>query len=84
MHNNTYTVVGISTLNNTVKVRFANDMQQRIATLKRNKHTNIKLITCAPMQRVQCVQHAMQHETFAEDTVAQAVFAQFVAKYSND
>lgn len=82
MHNNTYTVVGISTLNNAVKLRFANNLPQRIATLARNGHREVKLVQCdVPMRREGCVRYAMQHEQFVGDIIAQALFASFLAKY---
>ena len=79
MHNNTYTVVGLSTLNNVVKVRFANDLATRIKVLVRNKHTNIQLVECAAMHKLQAAQFALTHEQFANEQ-AQAVIKAYIAK----
>jgi len=71
MHNNTYTVVGTSVLNNVLKIRFANGLNKRINVLKRNKHTNINLMECAAMQKLQCAQFALtQTEQFNAEELA--------------
>ena len=68
MHNNTYTVVGTSTLNNVLKVRFANNLQQRIKVLQRNKHTHINLIACAASNKLQAAQFALtQTQQFTQE-----------------
>jgi hypothetical protein len=79
MHNNTYTVVGISTLNNVVKVRFANDIATRYKVLARNAHTNIVLIECAAMHKLAAAQFALTQEQFANEQ-AQAVIKAYIAK----
>ena len=79
MHNNTYTVVGVSTLNNVVKVRFANDLATRIKVLMRNKHTNIKLIECAAMHKLQAAQYALTQADVAQFTAEEtAVVAAYI------
>ena len=71
MHNNTYTVVGISTLNNVVKVRFANDIATRYKVLARNKHSNIQLMECAAMHKLAAAQFALtQTDVFNEMQLA--------------
>jgi hypothetical protein len=79
MHNNTYTVVGISTLNAVVKMRFANDLVTRYKVLARNKHTNVKLIECAAMHKLAAAQYALTQAEFADEQ-AQAVIKAFIAK----
>jgi hypothetical protein len=58
MHNNTYTCVGTSVLNNVLKVRFANGLAQRTKVLLRNKHTNIKLVECSAMHKLHAALYA--------------------------
>jgi len=71
MHNNTYTVVGTSLLNNVCKVRFANGLSKRIAVLKRNKHININLMECAAMHKLQAAQFALtQTQQFSAEELA--------------
>ena len=71
MHNNTYTVVGTSVLNNVTKIRFANGLAKRIAVLKRNKHSNIALIECNAMHKLQAAQFAATQTTvFNEEQLA--------------
>jgi hypothetical protein len=71
MHNNTYTVVGTSVLNNVCKIRFANGLAKRIAVLKRNKHTNIALIECNAMHKLAAAQFALtQTEQFNAEQLA--------------
>jgi hypothetical protein len=79
MHNNTYTVVGISTLNAVVKMRFANNIAQRYKVLARNKHTNVQLIECAAMQKLSAAQYALTQTEFASEQ-AQAVIKAYIAK----
>jgi len=71
MHNNTYTVVGTSVLNNVCKIRFANGLTKRIRVLARNAHSNIALIECNAMQKLQAAQFALtQTEQFNEQQLA--------------
>lgn len=59
MHNNTFTVVGTSVLNGVLKVRFANGLNKRIRVLSRNGHSNINLMECAAMHKLQAAQFAL-------------------------
>lgn len=71
MHNNTYTVVGTSVLNNAIKVRFANGLAKRTRVLARNGHSNIALIECAAMHKLAAAQYALtQAEQFSEEQLA--------------
>lgn len=76
MHNNTYTVVGTSVLNNVRKIRFANGLAKRIKVLtnvnnKGGTHTNVNLMECAAMQKLQCAQFALtQTEQFNAEELA--------------
>ena len=81
MHNNTYTVVGTSVLNNVCKIRFANGLAARVKVLKRNKHTAINLVECAAMHKLQAAQYALtQEDTFSAEELA--VIAAYVAANS--
>jgi hypothetical protein len=79
MHNNTFTVVGVSTLNNVVKVRFANDLVTRIKVLLRNKHTDVRLVECAAMNKLAAANYLLQHADFA-DAATQAVIKEYIKK----
>jgi hypothetical protein len=71
MHNNTYTVVGTSLLNNALKVRFANGLAKRVKVLQRNGHSNIALIECNAMHKLQAAQFALtQTDVFNEEQLA--------------
>ena len=71
MHNNTYTVVGTSVLNNVLKMRFANGLAKRAKVLARNAHSNIALIECAAMHKLQAAQYAAtQTDVFNEEQLA--------------
>ena len=77
MHNNTYTVVGTSVLNGVRKVRFANDLAVRIKVLLRNKHTEVNLLECDAMRKLDCVKYALaQEDKFSADELA--LFAAYV------
>jgi len=75
----TFTVVGTSVLNGTLKVRFANDLVTRIKVLQRNKHTDVKLMECAEMDKVSAAKWLSEQKGF-EDAAAQAVIADFVKR----
>ena len=80
MSNKTFTVAGVSTLNNVCKPRFSNEMEQRLAMLTYTEHTDIKLVELpAAMTKLEAVQHLQAHEAF-QDEVSQAALAAFVAK----
>lgn len=81
MHNNTYNVVGTSVLNNVLKIRFANGLKKREGVLKLNGHTNIKLIECEPMLKLDAAKFAITYalqnpEAYTDEEVA--VFANYV------
>ena len=81
MHNNTFTVVGTSVLNNVTKMRFANGLAKRKLVLARNGHSNIALIECAAMHKLAAAQYALtQTEQFNEAQLA--VIAAYVAANS--
>ena len=71
MHNNTYTVVGTSVLNNVLKVRFANGLAKRVKVLQRNLHTNVTLIECNAMLKLDAAKFAFTQTTvFNEEQLA--------------
>ena len=81
MHNNTFTVVGTSVLNNTCKVRFANGLAKRIRVLARNGHSNIALVECNEMHKLDAAKFALtQTEQFNAEQLA--VIAAYVAANS--
>ena len=81
MHNNTYTVVGTSVLNNVCKVRFANGLAKRKLVLARNGHSNIALVECNEMHKLDAAKFALtQTEQFNEAQLA--VIAAYVAANS--
>ena len=81
MHNNTYTVVGTSVLNNVCKVRFANALAKRKLVLARNGHSNIALVECNEMHKLDAAKFALtQTEQFNAEQLA--VIAAYVAANS--
>ena len=67
MHNNTFTVVGTSVLNGAVKIRFANGLTKRIRVLARNGHSNIALVECDAMFKLDAAKYALTQEQFTEE-----------------
>ena len=76
----TFTVAGVSTLNNTIKLRFANNLQQRIKTLQYNAHTNIVLVQLnTACTKLQAAQYLLTHSAFTAHT---ALIQQYIAQNS--
>jgi hypothetical protein len=67
MHSNTFTVVGTSVLNGAVKIRFANGLSKRIRVLARNGHSNIALVECDAMFKLDAAKFALTQEVFTEE-----------------
>jgi len=67
MHNNTFTVVGTSVLNGALKIRFANGLSKRIRVLARNGHSNIALVECDAMFKLDAAKYALTQEQFTEE-----------------
>jgi len=67
MHSNTFTVVGTSVLNGALKIRFANGLSKRIRVLARNGHSNIALVECDAMFKLDAAKYALTQEQFTEE-----------------
>jgi hypothetical protein len=67
MHSNTFTVVGTSVLNGVLKIRFANGLSKRIRVLARNGHSNIALVECDAMFKIDAAKYALTQEQFTEE-----------------
>ena len=67
MHSNTFTVVGTSVLNGALKIRFANGLTKRIRVLARNGHSNIALVECDAMFKLDAAKYALTQEVFSEE-----------------
>ena len=76
MHSNTFTVVGTSVLNGAVKIRFANGLSKRIRVLARNGHSNIALVECDAMFKLDAAKYALTQEQFTEEQ--RAVIAAYI------
>ena len=76
MHSNTFTVVGTSVLNGAVKIRFANGLSKRIRVLARNGHSNIALVECDAMFKLDAAKFALTQEQFTEEQ--RAVIAAYI------
>ena len=76
MHSNTFTVVGTSVLNGAVKIRFANGLTKRIRVLARNGHSNIALVECDAMFKLDAAKYALTQEQFSEEQ--RAVIAAYI------
>jgi len=67
MHNNTFTVVGTSVLNGVCKIRFANGLSKRIRVLARNGHSNIALVECDAVFKLDAAKFALTQDVFSEE-----------------
>jgi len=67
MHSNTFTVVGTSVLNGALKIRFANGLSKRIRVLARNGHSNIALVECDAMFKLDAAKFALAQDVFTEE-----------------
>jgi len=76
MHSNTFTVVGTSVLNGVCKIRFANGLSKRIRVLARNGHSNIALVECDAMFKLDAAKFALTQEQFTEEQ--RAVIAAYI------
>ena len=76
MHSNTFTVVGTSVLNGVRKIRFANGLSKRIRVLARNGHSNIALVECDAVFKLDAAKYALTQEQFTEEQ--RAVIAAYV------
>jgi len=76
MHSNTFTVVGTSVLNGAVKIRFANGLSKRIRVLARNGHSNIALVECDAVFKLDAAKFALTQEQFSEEQ--RAVIAAYI------
>ena len=76
MHSNTFTVVGTSVLNGALKIRFANGLSKRIRVLARNGHSNIALVECDAMFKLDAAKYALTQEQFTEEQ--RAVIAAYI------
>jgi len=76
MHSNTFTVVGTSVLNGALKIRFANGLSKRIRVLARNGHSNIALVECDAMFKLDAAKFALTQEQFSEEQ--RAVIAAYI------
>ena len=74
-----FTVVGVSTLNGAVKLRFANDIALRTKVLLRNEHKDVRLMECAEMTKLNAALFLKTQEAFS-DEATQAVIAAYLAK----
>jgi hypothetical protein len=80
MTNNTFTIAGLSTLNGVVKMRFANDLAERVKVLTKNEHTDVHLIDLGTeLTKIDCAKALLAHKDF-KDAEAQAVITAYVTK----
>lgn len=76
----TYSVAGVSTQNGVTKVRFANDLVNRIKILTKNQHTDIELIEMgAEMTKEEICKVLMNHPKFQSEA-AQGAIAEYVTR----
>tara|TARA_R110000851_G_scaffold34260_3_gene91099 strand:+ start:605 stop:1009 length:405 start_codon:yes stop_codon:yes gene_type:complete len=80
MNTNTFSIAGVSTLNGVIKVRFANDLAERIKVLTKNDHTSIVLVDLGTeLTKTECAKVLLAHKDFTEEA-AQTVIAAYLAK----
>jgi len=77
-----FTVVGTSSQNGSVKVRFANDLVSRIKNLNKHGHTDINLVELPkPMTKMESLQYLQtQGETFLNGDAGYAVASKLAEK----
>jgi hypothetical protein len=76
----TYSVAGVSTQDGVTKVRFANDLVNRIKILTKNDHTDIELIELgAEMTKEEICKVLMDHPKFQSEA-AQGAIAEYVTR----
>lgn len=76
----TFSVAGVSTQNGVTKVRFANDLVNRIKILTKNEHTDIELIEMgAEMTKEEICKVLMNHPKFQSEA-AQGAIAEYVTR----
>jgi serine protease inhibitor len=79
--NKTFTVAGFSLLNNVLKVRFANNLQQRIKVLNANAHTQINLVTLTSAQtKLQAANSLLANAHFNTNKAYVACLQAYIAK----
>jgi len=72
-----FSVAGISNLNGTYKVRFANDMM-RIKVLAKSDHTDIRLVDLEKsVSKLEAAKMLLTHADFA-DAVAQSTITEYI------
>lgn len=76
----TYSVAGVSTQDGVTKVRFANDLVNRIKILTKNDHTDIELIELgSEMTKEDICKMLMDHPKFQSEA-AQGAIAEYVTR----
>ena len=76
----TFTVAGVSTLNGTAKVRFSNDIEQRMFMLTYSGHTDITLVELSgELSKLDAAIELKDAETMQGEN-EQAVIAAFIEK----
>jgi hypothetical protein len=70
-----FTVAGTSTLNGVTKVRFANDLVDRIKMLARNNHENIELVELeGEFTKAEICKMLLEHERFQSEAQQSAIY----------
>tara|TARA_B110000240_G_C13326042_1_gene379192 strand:+ start:230 stop:598 length:369 start_codon:yes stop_codon:yes gene_type:complete len=78
--NKTFTVAGFSLLNNVLKVRFANNLQQRIKVLNANAHTQINLVTLNSAQtKLQAANSLLNNKHFNTNSAYVSLLNAYIA-----
>lgn len=76
----TYSVAGVSTQDGVTKVRFANDLVNRIKILTKNGHTDIELLEMgSEMTKEEICKVLMDHPKFQSEA-AQGAIAEYVTR----
>ena len=84
MTNKTFSVAGVSTLNGTTKIRFANDYVSRFKTLVKNGHDDIVLIELGgEFTKAEVCKILMNHKDFQSE-VAQGAIYEYVVRNAKE
>jgi acyl-CoA synthetase (AMP-forming)/AMP-acid ligase II len=76
----TFTVAGVSTLNGIAKVRFSNDIEQRVAMLAYSGHVDITLVALATEGSKLEAAIQLQGMTEMQNEVQQSAIADYIEK----
>lgn len=74
---------GVSVLNGKMRIRFTNNIEQRLKTFKRDGDTEIEMLALPnAMTKLDAVKTMAAHEKFANNKEAQRLFEEYLKKHN--